>query len=295
MIYFGVLIIVENLYVSHHKKHATVIFYMAVTPIMFMGILLGTYLDPKEPAITFMVLMCVLTIFILDKPLKVVLYITFLAVTFGICCYNAKSRQLFMDDLIDLLVFYFIAVGVNFFTINDRIDNVENFMRYRLKSELDLLTGLYNRGAGVDKVSRRISQQRYGAFLMIDIDNFKYINDQYGHTTGDAFLKKAAETLQTAFKTDDIVFRIGGDEFSVFAEGLTDETICSDKFDQLISMTQKIRVKSAKECHINISIGCTIYDEYIDGFQTLYKMSDHALYKAKNAGKGCYFINKVQV
>lgn len=87
---------------------------MALTPVMIMGILMGTFLDKTEPSITIMVFICVLPLFILDKPWRITLYITGTAIIYGICCFIAKDINMFMADLVDLVTFYFLSVGVNF-------------------------------------------------------------------------------------------------------------------------------------------------------------------------------------
>lgn len=80
-----------------------------------MAIMLGTFLDPTQPSITIMIFICVLPLFILDKPWRVCLYITIIAVIYCICNYLAKDFQLFLEDFVDLVAFYFLAAGVNFF------------------------------------------------------------------------------------------------------------------------------------------------------------------------------------
>lgn len=288
--YFLILHILCRFYLKEHTRYITCIFYGVLTPVMIMGILMGTFLDKTEPSITIMVFICVLPLFILDKPWRIVLYITVTAIVYGICCFIAKDINMFMADLVDLVTFYFLAVGVNFFILNDRIESVENYIKYREKSEIDLLTGIYNRGSGVEMIEKLMSKKKYGAFILIDIDDFKYINDSYGHIVGDYYLKAVAENISNVFY-DSIALRLGGDEFAIYSVELTNEEKCRIRFEKLFEVLNNMEDLSNDNYVFHISLGCSICDENIINFEELYSKADEALYSAKEAGKGCYRIN----
>ena len=146
----------------------------------------------------------------------------------------------------------------------------------------DALTGLYNRQAFLSMY------QSYKAskicFLHIDIDNFKEINDSYGHDIGDRILQKVAKTLNDIFRSNDLIFRMGGDEFAVIMVGIK-----SDDQNVVKKKAKKIMDKLADTKdglpYISVSIGATFSHE--DGTdKRMYKESDLALYEAKNNGKG---------
>ena len=289
--YFLILYIITETFLKKKMKYITVAFYTALTPLMILTILMGTFLDRNEPSITIMVFICVLTLFILDKPWRVLLYITSVAIVYCICCYLAKDYNMFMADLFDLIAFYFLAMGVNYFTLSDRIDSVENYVRYRDKSEIDLLTNIYNRGTGVEKIKQLIDQKIYGSFIIIDIDQFKHINDNYGHMAGDEVLKSLSNALKEHFKEDDIIFRMGGDEFIVYSVGLTNEKQCIECLDKLFCYLKNVKIKSINNYTLSISIGCSIFEKGVSDYNQLYRSSDKSLYRAKKSGRGCYKIN----
>lgn len=263
----------------------TALCYLAISPLMVLGILMGTFLDPLQPSITIMIFLCVLPLFILDKPRRVTAYITLMAAAYCVCCYLAKDRQLFMEDMIDLVAFYFLGIGVNFVMLIERIDSVENYILLRDKSEIDLLTGLNNRGAGVEKLEEMMRQKVCGAFMMIDIDDFKDINDRYGHAAGDEALVAIARKIRSVAGPGDIVIRMGGDEFAIFAVGLQNAEQCADYIERLLTEVKDLRIASAGQYQPAISVGCAVCDENGPDFQELYRMGDDALYKAKHAGK----------
>ena len=111
-------------------------------------------------------------------------------------------------------------------------------------------------------------------------------NDQYGHQLGDQVLCELANSLQSTFRPSDILWRLGGDEFAIFANGMVDPNICQRKFDELTRLLEDVDFAQAVSLHIGISVGCTIYSGKSIDFASLYKISDEALYEAKNNGKG---------
>lgn len=292
-LYFIFLIILAKSYLYKHMNYITLSFYLALTPLMIMGILMGTFLDRSEPSITIMVFICVLTLFILDKPWRIILYITCIAVLYGVCCYKAKTYEMFIADFIDLLAFYCLGIGVNIFILNDRIDCVENFVKYRNKSEIDLMTGFYNRSVGKDKIMQLLDQKVYGAFIIIDIDNLKQVNDKYGHMCGDHVIRKSTSVIRNCFSKNDIFLRLGGDEFIVYSVGLVDQKQCKMRLEQLLKELREYKIGNIKEIALSASLGCSIFDKSTLHYEQLYKNSDKCLYEAKNAGKGCYVVHSL--
>ena len=146
----------------------------------------------------------------------------------------------------------------------------------------DKLTGLYNR-AGYDVLSRSVDLGTT-AVLMIDVDKFKDINDQYGHDVGDKILQKFARVLRKTFRSEDYICRIGGDEFVVFMMHVTDELR-----DLIILKTKQINSALADVSDelppASASIGIAFGHDAPD-METLLKHADEALYNVKENGRG---------
>lgn len=289
--YCGGLLLLSKCFLKKHVRYITPVFYLAMTPLMVMSILMGTFLDPKQPAITVMVFLGVLPVFLLDKFWRTLSYITVNAAAFAVCCYIAKDSSMFMADMVDLVTFFFLAAGVNCFVYIERIASVETYVEFRNKSETDPLTGIFNRGAGVEKIEALINRNIYGAFVILDIDDFKYINDAFGHNIGDEALRAAAVILKEVFSEKDIVLRMGGDEFAVYAVGITDREACIQLFSNLFSAIKTVKISSSDDV-LRISVGCCIHDAQTETFEQLYKSGDECLYEAKRNGKNCYYIRK---
>lgn len=158
----------------------------------------------------------------------------------------------------------------------------------KTKSRQDALTGLWNRAYTEENVNRLISEGTAGALLMIDMDNFKAINDNYGHIAGDKTLKMFAETLEKYAEEGDILCRIGGDEFVVFVNGLTSKSEISNRASDIIS-DLCFKLEECKfETNSSVSIGIAQTPEDGTDFTKLYNCADKALYYVKQNGKNSF-------
>lgn len=148
----------------------------------------------------------------------------------------------------------------------------------------DQLTGLFNRHYLMEHIYQRLSRsQRHGydmAALMLDIDHFKRINDDLGHQIGDQVLKELGHFLQDFFRTEDMVARLGGEEFLVILDPCPAKQIMA-KAEQLRLAIAELEPANVK---VTVSIGATaIADE--DTLKTMLNRADHALYQAKDQGR----------
>lgn len=133
------------------------------------------------------------------------------------------------------------------------------------------------------------------AMLYIDGDDFKHVNDQYGHDTGDDFIRKFGQVLITAVRNHDLVIRMGGDEFIVVLTGLTRDEKKRDT--QMMDIINRIRNELKKGWTIErhhfaptASIGIAYYPDHAQTLNELLELADQALYKAKEFGKNNYYI-----
>lgn len=164
------------------------------------------------------------------------------------------------------------------------------------KSRQDALTGLWNRLHTEETVNEMLEHGTRGALLMMDMDNFKLINDNYGHIAGDRTLKMFAETLREFSSEDDVLCRIGGDEFIVFVKDVTSKSELGDRASVIISnLCAKIE-ECGFETNTSISIGIAQAPEDGTEFTKLYNSADKALYYVKQNGKNSYhfFSDKMQ-
>lgn len=173
-------------------------------------------------------------------------------------------------------------------TIRDYIENLE---RATKRAETDSLTGLMNRESFMTQVMRIVVHDKpdASAFLMIDIDDFKGINDSYGHSVGDEVLEYVALEIKSAFRTGDLVARMGGDEFAVFCHGQMTRDNIEKRVENLISLVRNSRVRDT--IRLSISIGVVFAQGVeIPSSQTLYSQADMTLYRVKDNGRDGYVI-----
>ena len=176
--------------------------------------------------------------------------------------------------------------------IFDNLDQ-RNELKHRLneikdRSQRDVLTGLWNRayvGGCVEECLRNGTQ---GALFMIDMDNFKAINDNYGHDSGDKILKMFADTLRTYSGEEDIPARIGGDEFVIWVPGITDKEKLGNRAGEIIRDLCKKLADCRFETNSSVSLGISISPEDGEDFTDLYNAADKALYYVKQNGKNSY-------
>lgn len=166
-----------------------------------------------------------------------------------------------------------------------------NFMysQTRYMSVTDPLTGLYNRRHFEENLEREfLRASRYKSnlsFAIIDVDYFKKVNDSYGHSTGDYVLKEVAYQILQTFRKTDMVFRYGGEEFTVI--------ITETPLEKAIIPLERLRKSiekypfnyNGKDIKITVSIGVSEIDENTESVHKLFDDADKALYKAKENGR----------
>ena len=149
----------------------------------------------------------------------------------------------------------------------------------------DALTGLFNRKYTEEMIQQSIKEGTPGMMFMIDLDNFKLINDQKGHAEGDKVIRMFADILRQYARSNDIVCRLGGDEFILYLVGVNDRKIAADRAKSILStMTERLEeIEFAENC--SVSLGIAIYPQDGSDFQSLYSNADKALYLVKKNGK----------
>lgn len=152
----------------------------------------------------------------------------------------------------------------------------------------DPLTGLRNREGVAEQVNTILKKENEGTFFMMDMDNFKSVNDTYGHLEGDKFLIRFADALNRAMLPGEIVARLGGDEFVLFIPGRQHRGVVRNRAAQIIRRVERELVTPGRLVRVTVSMG--IAQAPMDGvtFETLYSNSDRALYDVKSDGKNAF-------
>lgn len=156
-------------------------------------------------------------------------------------------------------------------------------------AQIDSLTDIYNKQTTQQLIDSKLKDDKPHCFLILDIDSFKQINDQFGHAIGDIVLQKLGELFKNHFRQEDIVGRIGGDEFIVL---LQNENLAKDRIESLISKVEHLDIPQLNHHPLSISVGVAFSPKDGNSFLELYRNADNALYNTKRNGKNGYNIYK---
>lgn len=152
----------------------------------------------------------------------------------------------------------------------------------------DPLTGLRNREGIAEQINALLKKDTRGTFFIMDMDNFKCVNDTYGHVEGDRVLIRFSSALCKAIGPENITARLGGDEFIVFSPGLHHRSLIEEKAAHIIRRIERELVTPGRLVRVTVSMGIALSP--VDGvtFETLYTNADKALYYVKNDGKNAF-------
>lgn len=182
-----------------------------------------------------------------------------------------------------------IAPPISFFALSIlrlltvTIERVDVYVRF------DALTGVLTRAYLLGQIRDQLAKAGNGAFLMVDADHFKVINDTYGHDVGDEALKRLAEVLRTSVAIDALVGRLGGEEFGVFLPGADDAAAATAASALCEAMRRNAKVIAGHDIALTVSIGGASHTGSGKLEETI-KLADAALYHAKRTGRDRFYI-----
>src|SRR5690606_26322892 len=160
-------------------------------------------------------------------------------------------------------------------------------------------TQLPNRRLLTDRLKQAMAgcarHHQYGALLLLDLDNFKYVNDNHGHDNGDALLQQVAQRLMACLRESDTLARFEGDEFAIVSEFLGQDL--QDARQHLLRIAIKVlevfdrdfRLRDLN-CHLTASVGIVLFNNDQKSVAALVKQADTAMYRAKAQGRNQFFI-----
>ncbi len=181
------------------------------------------------------------------------------------------------------LVFILMAIYIFFKEIRS---DIRFKSKLRLDAETDLLTGVLNKLSAEKYIDEYMKDEgKSGFFYIIDLDNFKSINDNYGHAFGDEVLRAVGKRLITEFRATDIIGRLGGDEFCVFLKDLTSEEEKNKQIERMRGVFKNFQAGELIKFNPTASIGGAEFPKHGKTFQEIYKAADRALYDVKKSGK----------
>jgi diguanylate cyclase (GGDEF)-like protein len=163
------------------------------------------------------------------------------------------------------------------------------------QAQKDSLTQIYNA-----QTARKLAEQYLAevpenskcALMIVDLDDFKQVNDTYGHMLGDTVLVQTAKTIQKMFRSKDIIGRIGGDEFTVFMKDVPNKEIVNIRCEQLNKSLHNVLSSQMVNDPLSCSIGVAFAPDQGTTYYELFERADQALYRAKDQGKDTYICSE---
>lgn len=276
---------INKFYIEKNEKSILPVFYVMIIATYIFAVLLGT-LKMDSGAATIFVMIAVLPIFILNKPWKIDI-LTVLAATFmGIMSFHHKDITTATRDTINAYIFTLCSLLISYLTVHTKVENILSKAKLIEQGRRDNLTHVLNRGAIQEKAEEYLHKEdSVGAMLLMDLDNFKGINDNYGHAQGDEVLVEMADILVDVFDSIGYVGRIGGDEFIVFIPDEIGHNELLAKANQAIDQMTKTYGEGDNRCNISACIGIAFYPRHGIDYEGLYRNADRAMYVAKASGK----------
>lgn len=241
------------------------------------------------------------------SPLFLIIIVTLIVYTLLISHYamfysNSINSLLWLRHKHEALFDNMLEVKHDLEAANLRLSN-EVKARHKAEKSLqqmathDHLTGLPNRNLLQIQMAKAIAHSRryksYSAVLFLDLDNFKNVNDTFGHGTGDKLLKLMAKRLEKNIRSTDILARIGGDEFIITLCEITDATAINYIARKICKSVSRRCIINNHDIEVTTSIGISIFPKDGDSIETLLQTADRALYQAKSCGKNNFvFFNE---
>ncbi len=176
--------------------------------------------------------------------------------------------------------------------IENIIKNSKTIESLTEEAKVDMLTGFLNKAYGTERISMLCGRMT-GALMILDLDNFKLVNDLFGHDMGDKVLVAVSDIIRKSFAETVVISRIGGDEFMAFCENLRNEGALSAMTLRLNDHLQKEAVRLMGEEHgipLGISVGAVLVPEHGRNYEKLFACADQALYQVKQNGKHGYHL-----
>lgn len=227
----------------------------------------------------------VFTAIYIDNFVETTWFKAVVTLMYGIMDYVLRPAFNVKQDIVIAIIAVFFSLFCYYEIIDLAADKGEDRKRLEQKSTTDLLTGILNKLSFEERCNEYLNTRIAGAkcvMFIFDLDNFKEVNDNYGHQTGDKVIKTFSKILQDYFHPNDVIGRIGGDEFMVLVMGEMPEGFAARRCR---SIMHEFKISTIDEVSgLTCSIGI-VEDTQGYNFEELYHKADEALYRAKAGGK----------
>ena len=215
-LYFAALLLFERRILPRRFQKATLMLYVIEAPVMIMAILMGTVWDPNHQALTFLLFLMAMPVFVLDHPIRLFSVISGWSIAFLILVWTVKDPSTHRGDFFHVLEFFLAAAAVTIVVLRVRLESLHNLERTRYHLEHDELTSMRNRRSLLRRLDRYLGKPVL--VFLCNLDQLTLYNDFYGHETGDDMLLLFAQVMTDAFGESDSYRYAGGEVLCVVSD-----------------------------------------------------------------------------
>lgn len=295
LIYSCIMLLLFNSKIEFIKKNIIYIAYINVAMIILT--VEGQYMFVTE-SISYTLYVCIIfmtAILTFGPPVRFFAVVTLDlagdAIYVGTMYYNFSLIHM-MPYIFDIIITIITVTAVNEYVYTTKMNEIENRIMLETERDTDGLSKLLTRKAATTIINNYDGALETCAMLIMDIDDFKTINDNYGHMAGDEVIKEVAFILKHTFRKGDCISRLGGDEFLVFMGDVTKDNAIK-RAEELKTNLEKMDFSRVGDIKVSLSVGVSVMQNLAigdDNFAAMYKIADEKLYEAKAKGKNTYCI-----
>lgn len=288
LIYIVAALIFNAAFLRRKERNYTVWIYLFIAPMLLITMVGGIVSKPNEMTFTFLFYLLLLPLLILDEPRRIGAFVLSLSVVYAFLEFTLKPPHIFWRDMTHLANVVLMSMAASLYFLAIRIRNMDYAEYFAEMADEDPLTGLFNRAGA----RHHINPMKPCIFIYLDLDQFKSVNDRFGHEAGDEVIVSTAKMLRSNFRYDDVVIRLGGDEFAVYAPGGWTHEYIEDKLYALLKGVREIRPDKSENSteHMTASIGCAYAPNGCGSLDELMRDADRAMYEVKKSGKDAFRV-----
>ncbi len=276
-----------------HRKYITLSLYLFLFMLYSHGLVDGIIVNRTTHTAVFFVLQIVCPSLIIDKTVRMLFYNAAWTFSYIGLSILYKSPELAKIGNLDAACFFVVGSMMNMYLSHLRTKEFILNQVIRTERDSDTLTGLLNKGSLTREIKKNLAKNSAnGVLLFLDVDDFKVINDTYGHDVGDRVLQSIARILRETFRQTDVIGRFGGDEFVIFMTDTNDISIAESRAQKALKNMRTCLKEPLLPLSVHGSFGIASCSANGENYNNLFKKADLALYASKNSGKNRISVHR---
>ncbi len=280
--FYSCIAILLFFYLKKDSIVAQLVIYLSISVLFLFGCFI-TQNKPESNAVTFIVLLLITPMFMIDKPFFMTIELFAASTVFLVWMHGVKPHDVWVFDLMNVIPFTIVGCILNVIANSIRIREFVLTKEINEQKDTDELTGLKNKSALTGEINEFLADgsKNKGIMFLLDADHFKSINDTYGHDVGDRVITQIGSFLGKRFTGEEVAGRFGGDEFIVFVKNTNDMETAHKIANEIVEGAAQSVELPDKDKKITVSIGISIYSGLEKNYSEIFKKADIALYQAK--------------